>query len=353
VSQCYYGGFSSNGLAWTGAIFDLRIRNNSFSAGTAVVPPVMGYQAQNGNYTVEVVGNTVTGTAGFAAGIVVMGGSSVQSVRSARVDSNTVASGAGFGLKLWSIDTLDASGNAVTGIDTLPWSGEAGISLRDVWVAASVVNNTVTGGHAPGIRVEGAASGVALDTNLIADNTGAGILLKSFATGRLNSVRRNGTGILDSVGTGSVFRSNNIEGNGFGVMNLGFTSLSADSSWWGDPLGPQCASCNPSSAGDSVSVNVSFAGWAADTITGAPAGSAPATAAGMTTVRTGTGDALAAAGPFEIKPDGVVVLPQGSEGGAGGGAVGAGERVVAAARPEKPAASAPEFKRPTRSGGRR
>lgn len=278
VSRCYYGGSSYNWQYWYNS-FALTVRGNAFTAGSSVMPPIAGYLVQGVSYaSAQLVGNTVSGGAYSLGGIAVNGSSGYRN-NYVRVDSNTVQAGAGLGVSVMWADSVSVNGNTVSGIDTLSVSGASGIRSSNVFWWARITRNTVTGNGVPGIRVDGTASGVAIDTNLIADNLGAGLLLHSAATGRFNSVRRNGTGILDSVGTGSVFRSNNIEGNAFGVRNLGFAALDADSSWWGDPLGPACAiGCDTASTGDSISTNVIVTTVAADTILAAPLGAPPAIA---------------------------------------------------------------------------
>ncbi|MFQ6046673.1 MAG: right-handed parallel beta-helix repeat-containing protein, partial [Gemmatimonadales bacterium] len=285
VSQCYYGGSSYNWQYWYNT-FALTVRGNVFTAGGALTPPIAGYLVQGGSYVdARLVGNSVSGGSYSLGGIAVMASSGYRN-NYVRVDSNTVQSGAGLGMSVAWADSVSVSGNTVSGIDTLSVAGASGIRSSNVFWWAHVVRNTVTGNGVPGIRVDGTASGVAIDTNLIADNLGVGVLLYSLATGRYNSIRRNGTGILDSVGTGSVFRSNNIEGNAFGVLNLGGTALDADSSWWGDALGPQCAvGCDTLSAGDSISANVTFVAVAADTIAAAPVGAPAAIATDVTPIR--------------------------------------------------------------------
>lgn len=276
VSKCYYGGYSFNGLPWN--VFDLTVRGNSFARDGAVLPPVTGYWVSGGSYRAAVVGNTVTGGAYSFGGIGVLGSSTYRNPR-VRVDSNTVHTGAGRAIDLAWLDTLRADSNTVTRIDSLGVTGEAGIWVRDVWTGGAVTRNRITANWVPGIRTSGTMIGLAIDTNLIADNTNAGISLHATAQGRMNAIRRNGVGIIDSVGTGAVFRSNDIEGNAFGVRNLSGTVLSADSSWWGSSLGPRCPSgCDPSSTGDTISTNVSFAGFATASITGVPAGAPPAVA---------------------------------------------------------------------------
>ena len=276
VSKCLFGGFSHNGLASLGVSFDLVIRGNSFARAGALNAPVLGYQMQNGLYRAEVVGNTVTGVAGVFGGIALLGGSAGP-ILAARVDSNTVQSGGGFGLKLRNIDTLLVDSNTITGFDSVGVgaSTRAGIFLQDIFVSAKVVRNRITGNVVPGIRVQGTATGVLIDTNLIADNTGSGIVLLSPASGTLNTIRRNVPyGIDASSGAfGSVFQSNNIEGNQFGVRNTGFSALDFTNGWWGDTLGPRCVTgCDATSVGDSVSANVTFLPFAVDTIVGAPVG---------------------------------------------------------------------------------
>ena len=285
VNQCRNGIFSGNTYGFP---FDLSVRANSVARGAAVTATNIGIQVQSGGYNAAVVGNTITGV-GCAAeystrGAISVVGTGVRN-RSVRVDSNTVPSGCGRGIRVWNADTILIRNNSITGLVFDPYllGPPAGISLMDdMWTSAFLANNTITGNAVPGIEVNlnGVVGEVVIDTNLIADNDSAGIMLLSPASGTLNSIRRNAVGILDTAGTGSVFQSNNFEGNGFGVLNLGATALDASNSWWGDVLGPQCvAGCDAASTGDSVSANVTFLPFATSVIAGAPVGAPPVAAA--------------------------------------------------------------------------
>jgi hypothetical protein len=238
-------------------------------------------------------------------------------------------------------------------LDSLEDVNTAAIQL-ETFTVAQIIRNTIQRHQAYGIRVGWA--GATIDSNLIADNGRGGILLLAQATGRLNSIRRNGIGIEDSVGTGSTFASNNIEGNGFGVMNWGTTVLNADTSWWGDTLGPSCDTllgCDPSSTGDSVSANVSFADFAADTIAGSPAGAPPALAAGFRSVPKLDVEMQLPAERYPRMPDGTLVPPEDTLSVAGGAGIEGQGVAVRAAGVEQPTPIAPQFRRPSRRGSRR
>ncbi|GBD31484.1 hypothetical protein HRbin33_00443 [bacterium HR33] len=274
VQGCYYGGSSFNTLLSAGASFDLTVRGNSFSRGTAVTPPFVGYEVQSGGYSVRVVGNTVTGGRyGGEAGLFVRGTSTYRNPLVV-IDSNTVQGGSGTGIWVRQVDTLLLRGNTVTALDTAA-SANAAVLIDSVFASGIISRNVVTQNKVPGIRIKGQAAGVKIDTNLVADNTASGVVLETPVSGTLNSILRNAPyGLVDSsTAGGSVFQANNFEGNQFGVANFGASALDATNSWWGDPLGPTCLTgCDTSSSGDSVSTNVSFIPFSDTLLTAAPAG---------------------------------------------------------------------------------
>ncbi len=289
VKGCYRGGFSQNTLASSGTTFDLVVRGNSFVRGGAVTPPVRGYQVLGGGYLAQLVANTASGGRYAEGAISVLG---TPSYRNPLVvlDSNTVQGGWGRGIWVQQVDTLAVRANAIGALDTATVTDVAALSIGEVFASGVVARNVITQNKVPGILLSGQATGVAIDSNLIADNTASGLILRSPASGTLNSILRNAPyGLLDSSSAGgSVFRANNFQGNRFGVANFGTSALDATNSWWGDTLGPTCLSgCDTLSTGDSVSVNVNFLPFSDTTLTSAPAGAPVLISSTSAAIRTG------------------------------------------------------------------
>lgn len=285
VSGCRYGVRTYNAY-YTTQSFDVDIRNNTVEQGAATSPVDLGVSVEGGSYNATVRGNDITGGTYGTGAIRVNGGTSYPHPRVV-IDSNTVTGAAGYGVRVDAVDTLMVDANTLTGLAASSVL-EAGIGLWNLVGPATITRNTVSGNGVMGVYVDATAPGVVIDTNLIVDNTGAGVVLKAPASGTLNSIRRNGVyGIVDStVVGGSSFPANNVEGNAFGVANFSSGTLSATGTWWGDGLGPSCDSalgCDVASTGDSVSALVDFSGFAADTVAGTPAGAA-ASAPLVTTV---------------------------------------------------------------------
>ncbi len=274
VTGCYQGAWFHNGLYAT-QVFDLAVRGNTITQGSAVTAQRWGIHLQGGSYNAELVGNSVTGGTYTTGAISVVGNTTYPHPR-VRVDSNAVTGGAGIGIRISEADTALVDSNTVSGLAATATAREGAVTLANVYHSTAVTNNKLSGNAVPGVFVDATVGGtVVVDTNLIVDNTGSGIMLLGAATGTLNSIRRNTPfGIIDSVGTGAVFQANNIEGNAVGVMNLGLTALDATNSWWGDVSGPDCDTC-AAGLGDSVSANVTYIPFATASIVGAPAGAPP------------------------------------------------------------------------------
>ena len=283
VTACTFGGFSDN--SFSTLPYDLVIRGNTFSRGSAVNPPLFGYQVQYGLYRAEIVGNTVSGFVSDGFGGISLVGTGMPMLH-ARIDSNTVQSGNGVAVRVFNVDTLLVRDNTVTGMGTLADGSGAGILLDDVLDTAAVVRNSVTANSGSGIFVRGTARGVVIDTNLITDNMGSGIVLDIPTTAgvdsvivRRNSVRRNSFYGVFAAQMGGSFRENNFENNVFGLFNSAAPLIDARDSWWNDPLGPACVgACDPGSTGDNVSTSVIFDPFATAPVSGTPMGAAPATA---------------------------------------------------------------------------
>lgn len=201
-----------------------------------------------------------------------------------QVSQTVVQGSAGIGIFARGADSVRLAGNTVQGVQ-LGLGSAAGLGVAKVRGRSTVVGNRVSSNLVPGVMLGDTVALAVLDTNLIADNAAGGILLRSDlagrVSGRLNSIRRNLYGILDSSSTDTVsFQFNNIEANAFGIRNASLDTLDAANNWWGDAKGPRCAvGCDPTSVGDSVSAAVAFAPPAADTISNAPAGAPPSVAA--------------------------------------------------------------------------
>jgi hypothetical protein len=81
-----------------------------------------------------------------------------------------------------------------------------------------------------------------------------------------NSIENNnadwGDGIYLDTDTSPTVRYNNVQGNGFGLLNAD-TSLTvdADTNWWGHESGPYHPDLNPAGQGDTVSDFVDFDPW--------------------------------------------------------------------------------------------
>lgn len=205
----------------------------------------------------------------------------------ARVDSSVVRE---RGVRIRGVGALAVRGNAIGATEAVPVTDMAALSIGEVFDSAVVTGNRVAGNNVPGILVFGSATAVRIDSNLIADNTGSGVILRSPASGRLNSILRNAPyGLVDSSSTGgSVFPANNFQGNRFGVANFGASALDATNSWWGDSLGPACLSgCATLSTGDSVSANVNFLPFSDTLLTSAPAAVPVLITSGSAAMRTG------------------------------------------------------------------
>jgi len=118
---------------------------------------------------------------------------------------------------------------------------------------ARVDSNTVQQTRGDGIRVNNVNRGVSLRYNLASDNQGYGVFSYVPFVGAYNTVVRNISGVGDSTTYMSFFRNANIVGNTRWGAATFLSSLYADSSWWGDPLGPRCVElCKPASSGDSI-----------------------------------------------------------------------------------------------------
>jgi hypothetical protein len=283
VTGCYQGFLFSNNL-YTSLTADLTVRDNVVAQGTVTTPHRMGIHLQGGSYRADIVGNQVSGGQYTIGALSVVGNTTYHHPR-IRVDSNTVNGVSGYGIRIRETDTATVRGNTVQNLaydSVLGGTGGAGLALFNIYVSASAVNNAFTGNGTPGVYVDGSAVGVQLDTNLIADNTGNGVVLYGAATGSANSIRRNAPyGIRDETGAGSLFQANNIEGNAFGVSVATGTAIDVANSWWGDSLGPSCDTtlgCDASATGDSVTSLVTFLPVATDTIVGSPAGAPSALA---------------------------------------------------------------------------
>jgi hypothetical protein len=225
-------------------------------------------------------------------------------------DSNTFAACAPFGAAVyaWQAGTTTVAGNTMTGCGSLLWmSGQPAYSGPDVQVLGNtlwsdtsanpaialqnglgfvqVAGNSITGGTSggiligfpyyntgysadtarvdsnavqqtlgDGIRVNNVNRGLSLRYNLASDNRGYGLFSYVPFVAESNTVALNLNGVGDSSTYMAYYRNGNIAGNTHWGAATFFSSLNADSNWWGDPLGPRCVEiCNLASSGDSIS----------------------------------------------------------------------------------------------------
>jgi hypothetical protein len=271
VFKCTSGGsFGGSGLGDT-----VVVRDNVVDRAGATNAPQNGLHLTSSVDSITVVHNTITNN----GGIDVVGFGAIPFIR---VDSNTVTGAAGRGIAFDGVGGIVARGNTVSGTTATLDFAAAGISILSASDSARVVANSVTGNALEGIRV-GSAINVRVDTNLVTDNGGAGIVLAVPVTGQFNTVRRNTIfGIVDSAISGIAdFSFNNIDHNGIGIADfVPSTILSAPNNWWGDASGPACTlgrvatagGCVDGSVGDSIGPGVLVSPVATAPIGGAPAG---------------------------------------------------------------------------------
>ena len=145
---------------------------------------------------------------------------------------------------------LSITGGTVTGADYGVWvNNYAGYSSNANNTSITVDNVTVSGASLAGIYVQ--------DDPLNSNNTTVQATI-------LNSPISNSTvGVLvegsDASATGSC---NQISGNTDGVNNTTSMVLNFEKNWWGDVTGPSGAGPG---AGDTISANVDFSPWSANT----------------------------------------------------------------------------------------
>lgn len=131
--------------------------------------------------------------------------------------------------------------------------------MIEVGDGANVIisGNTVTGNNGVASADGTQSAGILVDT-AFAPGTQATIIGNQIAS-NLNGIF---VGISDGDGDTSsvVAQYNNIVGNGEGVHSTDPT-VDADNNWWGNLTGPFNATNNPTGLGDSVTDNVTFAGF--------------------------------------------------------------------------------------------
>lgn len=199
---------------------------------------------------------------------------------------------------------LLVSGNHVARDSSSAWES---ILVSDSYDSVAVVGNTLVGGRGIGVHLSGAYSGIGaarVDSNTVQGILGNGIVIDGQISGPVqliynvvadndtdgvrafvplfasaNTVVRNGRYGLYANSTGSTyFRSSNFVGNvQYGVWNdYGEYYVFADSSYWGDAIGPRCTSgCNATSVGDSITTYATFAPYSSTLVAGAPPIPAP------------------------------------------------------------------------------
>lgn len=260
------------------------VRGNVIQKGGGTTAPAVGIQLQSGYWDVEMVGNTL------ADGVFTFGGLVVTTKMMGRVDSNVASGSIGRIIRAAQIDSATFRGNT---INSGPASGAisqaGGILVGTVAGWAVVAGNTVSGFGEPGIRIlAGTPAGrIRVDSNLVVDGQTAGVLLLSPVSGVRNGIRRNVTGILDSVG-GSSFALQDIEGNGYGYLNTSIVFSTDTLTWWGAADGPICNFDCSTGSGNEVSEYLSYFPIATAPVNGVPAGAPPVMASGALTPRVGT-----------------------------------------------------------------
>ena len=170
-----------------------------------------------------------------------------------------------------SYDSLVVSGNIIQG------GQGAGLWLFGDYngiAAARVDSNTVQGVLGNGIVVGSIYGVVEMTYNVLADNDTNGLVVGAPVQGQFNTVVRNGqSGVLRNSYSSADFRAANFVGNKhFGVLDqMGGDPMTVDTSYWGDPHGPRCPTCDILSvAGDSVAGAVNYLPVADALIAGAP-----------------------------------------------------------------------------------
>jgi hypothetical protein len=293
-------------------------RSTTFASGNTVSGCARGLTALNdGGVTdsVTFTGNRVLGGSMLIGGLVVRGttvaafadnvvtggvlsegayaalGTRFVHVPKVTLTGDSVQGGAGRGIVMQWVDTVDIGGTAVSGLGSLyaDTTSEAGIWLRNVFGPTYVHGNHVAAGADAGILLSDTARAAALDSNLVVDHGASGLVLRvttpDTVRGTLNGIRRNQPFGVWIGSVDALLPANDIEGNAFGVFNAAADTVDLRDSYWGDTLGPTCdvglEYCNVASVGDSIGgfqvgftfVAVPFAGAS---VTGAPAGAPPA-----------------------------------------------------------------------------
>ncbi|MFN2570694.1 MAG: right-handed parallel beta-helix repeat-containing protein [Gemmatimonadales bacterium] len=233
---------SGNYLAPSGA---LAVQGGSFRGGR---------QAVSGSYLdrLEITGATIDSAGDYYYPAVLS-----SSVRNVALVNDTLTRARGWGMQVLSADTASAVGNVIRdGQPVDPFSQEAALEFVSVGTGV-IYGNRLERNAVRGIIVRSGSGPMTIDSNVVADDSGfAALQLHQPATVRWNLFARNFNGIfVDDFGASSVIRHNNFEGSVFdGLRNLSATAVVADSNYWGDALGPRCATgCDTTSTGDNIS----------------------------------------------------------------------------------------------------
>ena len=187
----------------------------------------------------------------------------------------------------------------------------ASISVSASYDSVTIFGNTVQNGLGSGIELSADYSGIAyarVDSNIVQGMVGDGMIFSGAISpawtvsmaqntltdnvvglwsnvqvqGVFNTVARNtDAGVYLNAPAPSAFRRGNFVGNAHLAVSNGYgpPPVMADSSYWGDPLGPRCvgppSSCTLSVAGDSVGPDVFFPSPQAAPVAAAPPIPAP------------------------------------------------------------------------------
>jgi hypothetical protein len=226
----------------------LAIDNNVISGSTG---------AGTGVYLLQDSGSVTRNTIeGFPSGLYAF------AARFLRVSGNTIRRGAlTTGTSISVTDAVDSV--AIVGNTIQRGLGE-GIHLYGYTgiPRARVDSNTVQGMGGRGMLFDGSITSLSMRYNTLADND-VGLYSVVPVQGIFNTVARNATaGVSINHSAPSTFRRGTFVGNAHFALSNSFGApppVMADSSFWGDALGPRCAGpCNPAAVGDSVGQFVAF-----------------------------------------------------------------------------------------------
>jgi hypothetical protein len=227
----------------------------------------------------EIAGNTLgAGRFVFGEAAIALNGGS-PGIDSARVDSNLVQDGLGYGIRTGgNITGVMLRGNTVERFGNITGDGAA-IKIDHFVGGASAVDNRVRQNRVLGFELDAAGDTITLDSNVVVDDSLDAMEVTSTSitvVGRWNFIARNRRGVFGTIGTVSidstVIQQHTLVGaDGPAGWNLA-------NNYWGDPSGPRCGVGCPDGLGDSVAGGVSFSPFLSAAPGSVPIGAPPATA---------------------------------------------------------------------------